>query len=246
MIWKYRILNPENRRLLPPLRDLKNLWLAFDSGQNDLWIKFTDEAPGTEHRLRSIPFLSEWQEITRSKLAPLNGKVPTRNVPELNWIRISDHFHLKPISIRPAKPTLSKTPIRLRRSRSYQTPVALLCDLEDLRQWLDQALEIEFQHLKYALSSNGYALTLGPRMPPVRGRSFWKQGQLLIPSGFDFEFRLTARVAPETLRLKSGDMAIFDVSGRVEIIASGLFCPLTRQSVRHGELQWGLTGGVSS
>lgn len=246
MIWKYKILNPREVHLLSPLRDLKSLWLGLDHDGNQLWIRYSDNSPSTELRLKPIPFISAWKETIHSQLTPQNGCVPTQNVPDLNWVRISDYFHLKPIPVRSAKFIPSQTQIRLRRSSQYQKPSALLCDLEDLRQWLDQALELEFQHLKYALASNGAALTLGPRIPPVRGQSYWKNGSLLIPSGFEFELRLTSRILPETLRLKSGDIAIFDSSGNVEIIASGLFCPLTRQSIRHGELQWGLAGGTQS
>lgn len=246
MIWKYIVLNPQDLRLLAPLRGLKSLWLAVDNVVNQLWIKYPDEATEIELRLKRIPFLSAWKEVTQSQLTPLNGNVPTQSAPDLEWICISDYFHLKPIPVRAARCVLSKIQVQLQRSSSGQSPSALLCDLEDLRQWLDQALEIEFQHLKYALASNGAALTLGSQIPPVRGQTFWRQGPLLIPSGFEFELRLTSQALPETLRLKSGDIAVFDKYGRVEIISSGLFCPLTRQSVRHGELQWGLSGGVKS
>lgn len=242
-VWRYRKLNLIDQSRLVEFRKSSDLWFGVDV--DSLWIRYpldASDALEVETQLNRLPCQQVWDSSANGMLCPIGFTVPTSKIPEVNWKRVRDVFHLTAPTVRRATEFRPKAKIALARSGLIRETAALMCEARDLIRWLESSLEIEFQGLNYAASSSGKAFIIGKSIPPITGSTYWRSGSIFAPAGFEFEFKLTDRALPGTLHLKQGDLALFDSTGNVEIIAAGLIHPLSRQSARASFKQIQTTG----
>jgi len=201
-VWRYRKLNLKDQSRLVEFRKFSDLWFGVDV--DSIWIRYPLDASDTlevETQLNQLPCQQIWNTSANGMLCPIGYTVPTSGIPEVNWQRVQDAFHLTAPAVRRASEFHPKAKVALSRSGLIRETAALMCEARNLIQWLGRSLEIEFQGLNYAASSSGKALIIGKSIPPITGSTYWRSGPIFAPAGFEFEFKLTERALPGTLHL---------------------------------------------
>lgn len=129
------------------------------------------------------------------RLFLLNSKLPERSIPSLFWTPIERVF---PVTL----PKLNYNYfgleeclfVKLIPSEQEQEAYACICSLDILRKYIFSAPSDRLSKIQWAILENQFAILLGTPLLPIPGESFWKIGNFLIPSGYNFDLPLLADI----------------------------------------------------
>jgi MoxR-vWA-beta-propeller ternary system domain bpX2 len=182
----YLLTDLENKESIATIRHWSQLKVAID-GQ-ELWIKsFTnDQLESVE--IKSIPNKKIFY-TKGAKLYLLNSLLPEKSVPSLLWTPIE-----RAISVQ--LPTLNhnffgikdKLQIKLVSQDLEKEPFAMITTIVALNQYIQTAPAIRLKNLDWVILNQTDAFILRTPLLPLQGNVFWRNGNFLLPLGFNFEF----------------------------------------------------------
>ena len=183
-------------------------------------------------KVRQLPAMATYQLDKDLRLFPLGKITPVGKLSDLDWTPISDFVEVEfPKAALAGKNNLTQA-IKIIPSENTQNGSALLTNLSVWKNFADGTASVRLEKIKYAVSDTREVLILGTPLIPIPGKEFWKRNNILLPSGFDFEFSILAEVIEQQLNPKRDGILVFYENGNWEKIMNKDFVKGTRSAVR--------------
>jgi len=140
--------------------------------------------------VKSMPYKTGY--YTKDGKLHLQGSLlPDRNVPSLVWTRIDRAL---PIEL----PRLNhnffgleeKISTKLIPSEKEEKAVAMLTTMDALRVYVEAAPKVRLKPLRWTIVNGDWALIFGTPLLPLQGQTYWEHGNILIPTGYDFDISI--------------------------------------------------------
>ncbi len=228
----FLLLDEVHKADLGTIRVWSNLKIAFDG--KDIWVKDFTHQQIHSVEVKSIPY----KTIFYSKGAKLylhNSLLPDRNIPaSLLWTQIDRAL---PISL----PDLNhnyfgiqeKISIALVASETEAEAVAMITSLDVLKQYIETAPAIRLEHLFWTILQNKDVLLIGKPLLPITGQTYWRQEDVLLPVGFDFDLSILAGKLIDTINPGRRGIVLWNQENRYLFIDKNAFQPLSLSSFRN-------------
>jgi hypothetical protein len=178
-----------------------------------IWLKGPLNNGEDQLLLYALPVIESYEIDEQNRLFPLNSLTPTAIMEPMDWQAITDFLPVElPVSALPGTLQMHM-PVRLLRVASTKPTYALQISLPVWRSFVDGAPLVRLQQLRFAVSTDQQVLVVGDPLPPVPGTGYWRNGNLLIPVGFDFDPPLLADLLVHRLDTKEG-FIVFNENGQ--------------------------------
>ena len=215
---------------LAPIRHWNNLKLAFH--EENIFIKDFSNEQITDVVLLQIPHLVIY-ELKDQLLFRSDKLVPSKKMPTaLLWTPI-----LNALTLDAPKYNMNyfgieeKITFKLGQSEEVQEPYGLLVKLERIKSYIETLSQIRLQALKWVII-NDSVLFLGNPILPIKGKTFWKKDNALLPTGFDMEFPILFSIVQEKLNPKQDCLIMYQDNNTYLSIPFSDFKPLSISSFR--------------
>jgi len=205
-------------------------WEGVEVAEQDewVWLRGINEQRAQAAALRLISGIKLCEERDKYWI-PIGKSIPLSPVLSLTWQAISSFL---PISLPNSQPSFPQTftPISLRLIPTEQekAPFALLCEIKLLREYVKAAPEIRLRSLSCCLMGADDCLIMGTPLLPVPADSYWKIGEMLIPTGYELEFPALASTISQTLNSEGEYWLWWKNPDEVCKLEKALFVPLSR------------------
>lgn len=213
------------RDRLGSIRNVPGWKAAAD--ETEIWLKGPVSNGAFQNALSSLPAEANYFMDDDSLLFPVGKQTPVRILRELDWQNLRDFLPLEmPVSAMPGE-TGVKVQIKLVRSALEQEAYVLKIQLKDWKIYVETAPDIRLQQLRFAVSGSQEVLVMGNPLPAIKGQRYWRNKNLLLPAGFDFDPPVLADLLPA-----AGDLVLFDEQGNRERIPAAAFAAAERATIR--------------
>jgi len=204
--------------------------------QQEIWLKGPIPTGKEKLRIQSLPLLATYEVDEQSRLFPYGKQTPVGLLPNLDWQALSDFLPITmPISAMPAA-MAHQLHIRLLSSQHIHPACALQTSFKNWKTYVESAPLIRLAQLKFAISKEKTVLIIGEPLPTLQGISFWRNGNMLIPSGFDFEYGIFGRLINQKLSLSVDSLILFSADGMATTIPNSSFQTVSRAMVKQIEI----------
>ncbi len=225
-------------------------WLTGEAGPDDVLAAlrrlrgaefFT---PGPRDELIAVG-LEELIERTRGQGSAFpRRQVPSARRPAGTWQVLANWQQPAPPQTALPPADVERQTLRLVPGGKAAQATGLMVHILDLAAWADTAPRHRLTPLRFAVDQAGRALILGAALPPLAGRLFWGDAQVLVPCGSTLEPQADGRTVRAVIArveaLDPGDVILFDDHGW-NVLPEGNWVQGDRSSIRasasaHGEL----------
>lgn len=226
----YLALPLAQKERLGALRHWQNLKVAFD--EETVWVKeFTPaQIDGTE--VKTLPHKTIY--VANGPQLYLQGSLlPERLLPSLLWTPIERGLPLRlPAFNHNYFGLAEKIAVRLKPAESEKEAWACLVKRDLLNAYAEGAPAVRMQGLNWVLAGHDEALLTGTPLLPLPGDTFWRQGDLLFPSGYELEWPLLADTLQKVLNPQGSHWVVWTKDGSYWRVPKQQTVPLSRGSVR--------------
>jgi hypothetical protein len=221
----------EHKNELYAIRHWPQLKLAAE--ESDIWVSGFSEAEIKSVQLKAIPYKSLYR-LEDNLLFPLGSKLPWRKQPALLWSPIARAL---PVELPDGNfnyfGTEERLELALQSSDQERPPFGMLLSIKALGEYVETAAAIRLEDLTWVILKKQLAFVIGAPLLPIQGFSYWRKGQFLLPTGYDFDLPLLAEALADKLELhKSRDWIFFNRDASFIRITAGDIQPLSRSSFR--------------
>ncbi|MCC6460562.1 MAG: hypothetical protein IT260_08840 [Saprospiraceae bacterium] len=224
------VLAESDAAALAPLRAQPGLQAARLEGA--VWLRGDAAEPQVPVAVRQLPARCRYWLQEKDLLFLPGALTPERRLPVLDWAPLTEFLPVSlPVSALPAR-LPDALPIRLRASGRAEKSAALLSDWAEWATYAHTAPATRLLPLRFAASARQQALILGEPLPPLRGREYWLQGNLLLPCGFDFEYPVLAELIQAKYLSALVEYLLFDETGNWEELEAGCLVSAHRSAIR--------------
>ena len=201
-------------------------WKAA-TDETEIWLKGPVSNGAFQNALSSLPADANYLMDDNGRLFPVGKQTPVRILKELAWQDLRDFLPLEmPVSAMPGE-TDVRIQLKVKRSLFEQEVYALKTSFLGWKAYVESAPAIRLQCLRFAVSENEEVLVIGTPLPVLRGQLYWRNKNLLLPAGFNFDPPVLADLLPTT-----SDLVLFDELGNRETIPAAAFAVAFRTTVR--------------
>jgi hypothetical protein len=219
------LLKNKFRDRLGSIRNVPGWKAAADEGE--IWLRGPVNNGPFQNALSSLPAEANYLMDDDGRLFPVGKQTPVRILKELAWQSLRDFLPLEiPVSAMPGE-TGIRVQLKVKRSLFEQEAYALKTTFRDWKVYVESAPAIRLQRLRFAVSGKKEVLVIGSPLPALKGQFCWRNKNLLLPAGFDFDPPVLADLLPTT-----SDVVLFDELGNRETIPAAAFAAADRTTVR--------------
>lgn len=226
----FLVINETLKSDLGTIRSWNNLKIAFD--EKSIWIKDFDYAQINSLDVKSIPYKTVFHS-RQGKLFLLNSLLPDRNIPSLLWTPIERAL---PIKLPPFNHNYfgihEKLSMQLISSESEVESEAMITTIDALHQYIETAPGIRLQKLKWVILNNNKVFLMGKPLLPIKGNVYWKQGDFIIPAGYDFDFFVLSETLNNLLNPEKHLIIVWNTDNTYSFIEKDELQPLSLSSFR--------------
>ena len=209
------ILQKKDKAALGAVRCIEGLQAAMQDDQ--IWVRGIDDST-KDLRIQQLPAISTCRLGNDNLLFPNEKITPIGKLPELEWERLETFITVEPpVSAMPGE-VQDSLPIRLVVSKKEQNVEALLIDLSVWKKYAATAPQIRLENIQFAVSENEEVLICGTPMIPLPGKTFWLRDRILLPSGYDLEMPVFAKMIQQRLDKEGASFILFRENGTWEKI----------------------------
>lgn len=189
---------------LGAIRHWNNIKMATADGF--YWLKDFSPAQAQSVALKTIPGAIHYYLRDNLLFSP-GGLVPIMRMPSgLIWTPIGTGLKLSlPAFNHNFFGITEKITLNLVAAETEMPPIALLVQLNQLAAYMEGAPAIRLAPVSYTIMNNQYALMLGQPLLPLPGKTFWRCGQHLIPTGLQLNYPLLAGLQSQNLACEKDD-----------------------------------------
>ncbi len=221
----------EHKDDLACIRHWQNLKLATADGW--CWVKDFTAAQQDAVELKTLPYKNVFY-LHGHQLFPAGSLLPVSNLPGgLLWTPIETAL---PVGV----PDLNhnffgiqdEVPVRLVPAEQEWQPVALVADMDVLENYIIHAPAIRLQQLAWALLVPGRALVAGTPLLPVQGTTYWLCHDMLLPTGYHFEWPVLAKTIAHHIDPGGSYWILWDAAGGYSLVPRASLQQLSISSFR--------------
>ncbi|MBT1686774.1 hypothetical protein [Dawidia soli] len=225
-------LRPTDAPALATVRHLPRLQAAGDGTW--LWLRIDGPA---DKAVWQLPAQQRYMADADGVLFPIGHVTPTGKLPTLAWQKLTDFMPVAPpVSALPGVVQARYT-VRLVPSSNDHESAALLVPFDVWRDYVVTAPSARLARLCFAVSERHEALILGTPLPPLPGQTCWRQHDLVLPAGFDFEAPFLGALTARRLNPQHDAIIYLDTAGHWQRILHTQFVAASRSAVRHTQTQ---------
>lgn len=232
---------PENERdFLGQVRHWDNLKVGTEGGQ--MWVRDLSKPQIESAIVRSLPFVQRFW-CRENLLFPLGSALPSQKIPSLLWTPIQRALHVDlPNRFYDYTKRFDNEPFikpKLIPSEKERTSFALLTSVETLKIYLETAAAIRLKPLSWViiepaqtLEPEKQILIIGTPILPIRGKTFWRSDDFLIPTGFDLELPILQALWQQKINFGDTNLVIWAEDSTFFCVDKLAFTPLSLASFR--------------
>jgi len=224
------IFNDADRESLGNVRSLEGLRAA--TGDGCTWLRGIFSTPEIDLKIKRLPATKIYYINEDNLLFVPGSLVPSRKLPLLDWQPLNRFLPVEmPVAAMPAH-TGQQVVIKLVSTGITKTGEALLTTLPVWKAYAEEAPATRLAQLKFAVSENNEVLIMGTPLPPLPGKEYWLEKNLLLPNGYQLEIPLLANFINEKFNPQGDGVIIFDTNGSWQKIDHAFFVPAKRSAIR--------------
>lgn len=199
---------------------------------DEIWLKGPLDNEKNQLLLHSLPMLRSYEVDEQHRLFPTGKLTPVALLKELEWQELPVFLPLTlPVSALPA--TLGdKVSVSLQRSINTQPAYAIQTNFDTWKEYVNTAPLVRLQQLEFAVSASQEVIIVGQPLPGLPGKSYWINGKLLIPAGYDFNPPIIGDLLNQRFRSDGQEFILFNEQGEQTAIAVACFKPADRATIR--------------
>jgi hypothetical protein len=199
-------------------------WKAASEG-DVIWLKGPLENGNAQIAINSLPAAATYLADEQYRLFPLGKQTPVLELKDLQWQNLEEFITVEqPVSAMPGLFPQAIT-FKLIRSTNPEQPAALITSFKLWEGYLKTAPLIRLQQLQYAVASDELLVVMGVPLPPLKGETFWRYKNILLPSGYTFDPPIIADL------LDGDDLLLFHADGQCDKIPFDAFNAAERNLV---------------
>ena len=212
------------------IRCINSIQVATDN--EILWIKVPFKIYQDEISIKQLPVENTFMVDAERRLFQLGGLTPVDVLKELEWQPLISLINVElPVSLLPGKVD-QKISINIISSKNFQPGAALLTSLTVWKNYAETASSTRLNNLRFAVSEKNKVLVVGNPLPPLPGIEYWISNDILVPCGYDFEYRLESVLIKEQFNPGNDSLLLFNKEGEIQLINKSLFVPAKRSAIR--------------
>lgn len=224
------LLPADKYTALGAVRCLPGLMAAAD--EKHIWLRGIAVAEKPNPLLLQLPALHTWLLDDQEQLFPVGGLTPVATLKKLSWTRLPEFLPVVlPVSAMPAALPLP-LPLQLIPCATPQNSDALLTTFTTWYNYGETAPKARLQALSFAASANHQVLITGHPLPPIPGKEYVLQAQLLLPAGYSFAPAGIAAIVARQLNPAPSELLLFHTDGTWEHIPATAFVKGSRSAIR--------------
>jgi len=209
------ILQNKDKAALGAVRCIAGLQAATQGDQ--IWVRGIDVST-KDLRIQQLPAIETCRLEKGDLLFPNEKITPIGKLPELEWESLETFITVEPpVSAMPGE-VQDSLPIRLVISEKEKNVEALLIDLSVWKKYARTAPQVRLENIQFAVSENEEVLICGTPMIPLPGKTFWLRDRILLPSGYDLEMPVFAKMIQRRLDREGMSFILFRENGTWEKI----------------------------
>lgn len=222
------VINKEDSSLLAAIYPYAFLEIATQ--ENLVWVKNIPDELILTAAIQRIP--SQRIFATENNLLYLYNKLmPVGKLPSLSWLPIQEGLTLNLPSINPNYFGIgSKINLQLVARATPEKALFLLANLADLQTYLETAAAWRLNVLDWTIIGQYHALIKGEPMATIRGTSYWRREQHILPLGLDLEWPILSKSIAQYLDTEGKHWIFWQKNGHYSLVPKLHFKPLTRSS----------------
>ncbi|MEM6964481.1 MAG: hypothetical protein AAF573_06930 [Bacteroidota bacterium] len=206
-------------------------YLRVAEAEDIIWIKDVP-TENLDLKIRQLPAIASFEVDEEGLLFPIGKITPTGKLPDLNWQPIHEFVEVEFPRAAFSGKTDQTVWVKLVESEMVREGDALLTSSADWKAYAESASSIRLEKIRYAVAEHGEVLILGKPLIPIRGKTFWKNGNILLPNGYDFEFPVLSEIILQQYIPEKDGVLIFYKNGEWEKIQNSDFVKGSRSGVR--------------
>ena len=153
-----------------------------------LWLKDITERQIESIELKSIPHKQLYIERDGLLFHP-GERVPTRRLATLLWAPIAK---MLPIELPKGNYNFfgfeETFEIKLKKTAAERPAFGMLAPLANLKAYVQTAPKVRLEALEWVIIKQHLVFIVGQPLLPIKGFTYWKEKDFLLPTGFEFEF----------------------------------------------------------
>ncbi|MFL9838384.1 hypothetical protein ABS768_12785 [Flavobacterium sp. ST-75] len=220
----------KDKSFLSNIRHWENLKAA--PGNNVLWIKDITAKQVDSVEIQSIPYKKLYYQ--RDNLLFLKGNaLPEKKMDgTLLWSSLSRILSVELPSFNHNYFGISqKVDVRIVPAETEREPVALLVKAKKAGQYITTAPAIRLRVLSWVVINDSVLLAGAPLLP-LEGQTYWMGGDMLLPTGYDFEFPQLYAFAKKAIDPNGDNIILWDKENTYALLPKTEFMPLSVSSFR--------------
>ena len=219
-----------NLSALYQVRTIPGLQVAEDG--DTIWMRTNMSQQQTPGLLWGLPAEEIFTLSSENYLFLMNKQTPVAKLRELTWISLPEFLPVEtPVSALPGHNHHQLT-VKIIPSQHQHPGFALLTTLRIWEKYGETAAEARLKKLRFAVSSKEEVFIMGKPLPAIPGTEYWKNGQILLPAGYDFAHPVIARDVENKLLENHNDWLIFYPDQRWSVIKKNQFVIAHRAAIR--------------
>jgi MoxR-vWA-beta-propeller ternary system domain bpX2 len=223
-------LSKDDHESLGTVRCMPGLQAAVE--EDRIWLRGLIANGDPDSSLSKLPLRKTFLLDGQHNLFLAGAATPIAKLPELIWQPVASFVSVEaPVSSLPGKINDSIS-LRLKTTTEEQPGVALLTSLNSWKSYAEKAPAVRLKNLRFAVSENDEVFITGKPLPPLPGREYWNNENLLLPSGYDFEISIVAKLVSQRLHAGTDDVILFDTDASWQCIPASCFIKATRSAIR--------------
>ena len=226
----YAKINCSMIEYLGEIRNWNNLSIAFEDEY--IWIKGFHDNQLNSVEIKSIPNIKIFYS-NKGKLFPKGFLLPVGNEPSFLWTPINRGLKVEIPNHNPNFFGIKqKINIRITQSIQEKESAAMITSFSNLETYAVTAPIIRLQKIQWTLLDQNTALLIGTPILPIKGDTYWKTEDFLLPSGFDFELNFLTSELNKKLNLNQTNFIIWDKDAKYFMVDKLELRPLSISSIR--------------
>jgi hypothetical protein len=221
-----KIVALKDKRALAEVRGVPGLQAVIQN--NEIWVRGiffpADEEPVTAR----IPSVNNFIIGAEEQLFPVNGITPVAKLGSHDWKPLKE---LLPVNLPVAAFSgrlRDKFKIGLKTSDHQRGIFATIVSWNDWMTAADKIPETRLKKVQFAVTEDKRVIILNSQYISMPGKHFWRNGNVLLPLGFDFDPPSIASIISKKTGEEHDAILLFNKEGRYEKINLSCFCIASR------------------
>jgi hypothetical protein len=209
--------------------------LEIAEADDRVWLRGPAASESLAAALQRLPALARYESLKGNRLRNIECSIPSHVLPPLTWQPAKAWLQVEQTpehAVSDSKPNLAPAGIRLVRSAKERQPGLLLTSLQDWTEFALGAAALRLRPLQFAVNETSHVVVRGEPLPPLRGRRFVIDGNIVAPAGFAWQPAVSSAVLARLIGVSGQDLALFDENGSFCRVQAEQFVTATRSAVR--------------